>query len=227
MHSEFQSCPFPPATFNASHYEVPANWKGVAVIHCSLWLCFYLQQDLMQSNLSAVFSDHIFNFQRTFSNYIFFSVDLNKKWHQLFQRAFHFGFHHAVFWIISTSYAKVNCWRLSYSMLAVLPLKSVSLTSDSLSTFILQCVQQLTVASIYVKQSQMFFMAYFSRELSLLETLHVMSVYLTFFLSYWVFTRFILVTVTTSWLIHVVCCTISIQTHVPHLQHLCRASLLN
>jgi len=63
----------------------------------------------MQSNLSAVFSDHIFHFQRAFSNYIFFSVDLNKERHQLFQRAFHFGFHHTVFLIISISYAKVSC----------------------------------------------------------------------------------------------------------------------
>lgn len=54
MHSEFQPSFSLSDTSSTSHYKVPANWKeGFAVTHCRL--CLDLQQDLMQSNLSAVF----------------------------------------------------------------------------------------------------------------------------------------------------------------------------
>lgn len=139
-----------------------------------------------KQSFSSFFRSYI-SLSKSFQQLPFFSVDLNKEWHRFFQRAFHFAFHHTVFLNISISYAKVSCWRLSYSTLAVLPLKSISFPSDSLSTFIPCCVQQLTAASLYVKHSELFCMAYFSLELSLLETLHVISVYLTLFLLHWFF----------------------------------------
>lgn len=120
-------------------------------------------------------------------------------------------------WISALAMQKISCWRWSYGMPAVLPLRSISLTHDSLSTFILCCAQQPTVASIYAKYSQMFFMAYCLRELLLFGNIQSQYTSLCSYCTFFLNSCFICMIITTSWLSNNTCgllyCIITI--HIP------------